>query len=82
MGLGGKVRFGEAWELGRNTLLCRMVHQNMVPLRPGVHCAHVGPRGGGMCVDDKTYVQTVEEGYFTNYPFAVGGNLTGGVVGG
>ena len=32
-----EVRFGEAYELGRNTLLCRSVHQNMVPYRPGVH---------------------------------------------
>ena len=31
------VRFGEAYEYGRNTLLCRMVHQNMVPFRPSVH---------------------------------------------
>lgn len=32
-----EVRFGEAYEFGRNTLVCRMVHQNMVPFRPSVH---------------------------------------------
>ena len=54
-----------------------MVHQNMVPFRPAVHCPHIGPTGGGYCDDDKTYDQTVTQDYFTNYPFAYGGNLTG-----
>ncbi|KAF8866304.1 hypothetical protein BDZ45DRAFT_735581 [Acephala macrosclerotiorum] len=58
------VRFGEAYEAGRNTLLCRMVHQNMVPYRPDVHCPHIGPTGGGMCTDDMTYVSTVNSTYF------------------
>ncbi|KAH8819704.1 hypothetical protein F5884DRAFT_23627 [Xylogone sp. PMI_703] len=62
------VRFGEAYELGRNTLLCRMVHQNMVPYRPGVHCPHIGPSGGGYCTDDMTYDSTVDNNYFTT-PF-------------
>ncbi|RFU29087.1 hypothetical protein B7463_g7214, partial [Scytalidium lignicola] len=62
------VRFGEAYELGRNTLLCRMVHQNMVPYRPGVHCPHIGPSGGGYCTDDMTYDSTVNDNYFTT-PF-------------
>ena len=64
-----QIRFGQAYELGRNTLLCRSVHQNMVPLRPEVHCPHIGKTGGGMCADDKTYAQTVTDGYFTNAPF-------------
>jgi len=64
-----QVRFGEAYELGRNTILCRMVHENMVPFRPEVHCPHIGPTGGGMCVDDSTYAQKVLEPYFTNAPF-------------
>ncbi|KAI4180258.1 MAG: hypothetical protein L6R41_007345 [Letrouitia leprolyta] len=67
--LTGKVRFGEAYELGKNTLLCRMVHQNMVPFRPEVHCPHIGPTGGGYCVDDKDYQMTVMENYFTNSPY-------------
>ena len=63
---------------GRNTLLCRMVHQNMVPLRPAVHCPHIGPSGGGYCVDTPDYAGTVNENYFSNYPFAYGnGSLTG-----
>lgn len=56
-----------------------MVHQNMVPMRPEVHCPHIGPTGGGFCDDKETYAQTVTEKYFTNYPFAYGGNETGGI---
>ena len=56
---------------GRNTLLCRMVHQNMVPFRPEVHCPHIGKTGGGFCNDDKTYPQTVMENFFTNSPFGI-----------
>ena len=63
---------------GRNTLLCRMVHQNMVPLRPAVHCPHIGPSGGGYCVDTPSYADTVGASYFSNFPFAYGnGSLSG-----
>ncbi|KAL8868557.1 MAG: hypothetical protein Q9174_004912 [Haloplaca sp. 1 TL-2023] len=91
--LRGRVRFGEAYELGRNTLLCRMVHQNMVPLRPDIHCPHLGKTGGGYCGDEKGYVETVENvdpsgaRYFTNAPFipwgfqGSGGDLGGGTSG-
>ena len=58
-------RFGKAYELGADTLLCRMLHQSMVPARPQVHCPHIGPSGGGMCVDDYTYRSKVLEPYFT-----------------
>lgn len=55
--------------VGKNTLLCRMVHQNMVPFRPDVHCSHIGPSGGGYCSDDKSYLQTVSENYFERSPY-------------
>ncbi|KAL8723583.1 MAG: hypothetical protein Q9225_000125 [Loekoesia sp. 1 TL-2023] len=67
--LTGEIRFGEAYELGKNTLLCRMVHQNMVAYRPEVHCSHIGKSGGGYCNDDKSYPQTVMENYFTRSPY-------------
>ena len=54
---------------GRNTLLCRMVHQNMIPFRPEVHCPHIGKTGGGYCVDDLTYGGVVTSNPFTNSPF-------------
>lgn len=62
-----------------------MVHQNMVPYRPEVHCPHIGKAGGGYCVDDKGYVETVNEEFFTNSPYvpygfrAEGGNITAGI---
>lgn len=66
------------WVTGRNTVLCRMVHQNMVPLRPAVHCPHIGPSGGGYCVDTPSYAETVGANYFSNYKFAYGnGSLEG-----
>lgn len=46
-----------------------MVHQNMVPIRPDVHCSHIGKTGGGSCGDEKGYVQTVSENYFERSPY-------------
>ncbi|KAI8822012.1 uncharacterized protein EV422DRAFT_495256 [Fimicolochytrium jonesii] len=46
-----QIRFGTAYEGGQNTLWCRTVHQQMVPLAPEVHCPHIGKTGGGQCTD-------------------------------
>ncbi|KAL8825588.1 MAG: hypothetical protein Q9191_004321 [Dirinaria sp. TL-2023a] len=43
--------------------------ENMVPLRPTVHCPHIGPTGGGYCADDLSYAETVTRDYFTNAPY-------------
>ncbi|PYI07349.1 hypothetical protein BO78DRAFT_91510 [Aspergillus sclerotiicarbonarius CBS 121057] len=59
-----QIRFGQPYEMGRNTLLCREVHDNMVRYNPDVHCAHIGPTGGDYCVDDQTYEGVVLERYF------------------
>ena len=68
------IRFGKSYELGRNTLLCREVHEHMVQYRPDVHCPHIGPTGGGYCVDDMNYEQTVLQKYFDDswIPFGYG----------
>jgi hypothetical protein len=66
-----KIRFGQAWEMGRDTLLCRMVHQNMLVYRPDVHCPHIGPSGGNMCVDSDTYVGRVLQNDFIGGSFLV-----------
>ncbi|KAJ3020700.1 hypothetical protein HKX48_000364 [Thoreauomyces humboldtii] len=42
---------GEAWQAGQNDVLCRAIHQQMVPIRPAEHCPHIGPTGGGMCIN-------------------------------
>ncbi|KAF7594352.1 hypothetical protein BBP40_009587 [Aspergillus hancockii] len=67
-----ETRFGKPYELGRDTLLCREVHKHMVQYRPKEHCPHIGPSGGDMCVDDKSYVQTVTEAYFNQSWIAYG----------
>jgi hypothetical protein len=68
------ICFGKSYELGRNTLLCREVHEHMVQFHPDVHCPHIGPTGGGYCVDDMTYGQTVLQKYFDDswVPFGYG----------
>lgn len=70
-------RFGKAYELGGDTLLCRMVHENMVHLRPEVHCPHIGPTGGGMCVDDLQYAERVLQEYYTHAPMVPSGYESG-----
>jgi hypothetical protein len=68
--------FGTAYQLGQNTSSCRTIHQNMVPLRPEVHCPHIGPyrtqvgeakgrTGGSQCVP-RDYVQVTTQKYFFN----------------
>ena len=69
----GSTRFGESYEAGRDTILCRSIHQNMVPFRPQVHCPHIGKSGGGMCTDDITYQGTVDSSYFANGTFIPNG---------
>ena len=73
-----KIRFGTSYELGRNTLLCRSIHEQMLKYRPSVHCSHVGPTGGGKCVDDQTYFDKVLQNYFKNAPW-IPSQLTGGL---
>lgn len=46
-----------------------MVHQNMVPFRPSVHCSHIGKSGGGYCTDNTNYTGTVNQDFYTNSPF-------------
>ncbi|KAJ7476686.1 hypothetical protein FB451DRAFT_1087339 [Mycena latifolia] len=41
-------RLDEAW--GDN-VVCRSIHVLLTKIRPEVHCPHVGPTGGGKCID-------------------------------
>ncbi|ORX85569.1 hypothetical protein K493DRAFT_326727 [Basidiobolus meristosporus CBS 931.73] len=56
-----KVPLGSPDEMGGNNVLCRVIHVNMIPYRPGFHCPHIGPTGGGMCIN------RVYEDYFKSY---------------
>ncbi|KAE9362654.1 hypothetical protein N431DRAFT_499308 [Stipitochalara longipes BDJ] len=40
--------YDEAW--GDN-IVCRTIHLVLTQVRPDIHCPHVGPTGGGKCVD-------------------------------
>lgn len=63
MGFMMSIPLGQMYQLGQNTAVCRMLHQEMVPERPSVHCAHIGPSGGDMCVE-RNYTEVTEEVYF------------------
>ncbi|KAL4876207.1 hypothetical protein BJY04DRAFT_147447 [Aspergillus karnatakaensis] len=73
-----EIRFGEAHELGMNTLLCREVHEHMVQYRPAQHCPHIGPSGGSYCVDDRGYGDVVTERYFREGFIPFGGGVSQG----
>ncbi|KAF2014028.1 hypothetical protein BU24DRAFT_425032 [Aaosphaeria arxii CBS 175.79] len=64
-----EIRMGQSFELGRNTLLCRNMHEIMLKYRPDVHCPHVGRSGGGMCDDNTSYFKRVQEKYYTISPW-------------
>ncbi|EKG17648.1 hypothetical protein MPH_05097 [Macrophomina phaseolina MS6] len=43
--------FGTFDEVWGDNIVCRMIHVILTVIRPDIHCAHVGPTGGGKCVD-------------------------------
>jgi hypothetical protein len=65
------IRVGQSFELGMNMLMCRSVHELMVPYRPEVHCSHIGPSGGGECDDTMTYADKVGDRLNANSPWIV-----------
>ncbi|KAK6523077.1 hypothetical protein TWF281_002500 [Arthrobotrys megalospora] len=46
-----KKSFGTFDKLWSNSVTCRTVHLILAEVDPDVHCPHVGPTGGGKCVD-------------------------------
>ncbi|KAJ7461169.1 hypothetical protein FB451DRAFT_1562986 [Mycena latifolia] len=48
--LAGKP-FGRPDETWGDNVVCRSVHVLLTKIRPEVHCPHVGPTGGGKCID-------------------------------
>ncbi|KAL7424715.1 hypothetical protein Q5752_000399 [Cryptotrichosporon argae] len=59
------IALGEFYRMGENNLLCRNLHVPMLPFRPSVHCPHVGPTGGDMCID-RNYTEVVLQSHFPN----------------
>ncbi|WWD09406.1 hypothetical protein V865_007529 [Kwoniella europaea PYCC6329] len=54
---------GEWYRMGEDNLVCRHLHVPMLPLRPSVHCPHIGPSGGDMCIA-RDYKQVVMDSHF------------------
>ena len=49
--LTNNVSYGSFDRGDQGNTVCRAIHTNFVPLLPSIHCPHVGPTGGGKCVD-------------------------------
>ncbi|KAF8590887.1 hypothetical protein K439DRAFT_1611550 [Ramaria rubella] len=58
-----KRPFGEVWQAGQDTGMCRYMHKGMVRYRPQVHCVHIGPSGGDMC-NQRDYISEVHSSPF------------------
>ncbi|KAK4124424.1 hypothetical protein N657DRAFT_655665 [Parathielavia appendiculata] len=43
--------YGSYDEVWGDNIVCRSIHLVLTQVRPDVHCPHVGPTGGGKCVD-------------------------------
>ncbi|KAK4184945.1 hypothetical protein QBC35DRAFT_33665 [Podospora australis] len=46
-----KKNYGSYDEAWGDNIVCRTIHLVLTQVRPDVHCPHVGPTGGGKCVD-------------------------------
>ena len=57
------VPYGTFDRANSNTIVCRILHSHLSTYNPAVHCPHVSPSGGQMCID-WSY-----ESYFTNNNF-------------
>lgn len=64
---------GKVYEWGGDSAMCRYIHKGMIPYRPGVHCPHIGPSGGGMCIKRNYINETTQNLYpFPFLPLALG----------
>ncbi|KAK0212306.1 hypothetical protein DFS33DRAFT_1376811 [Desarmillaria ectypa] len=61
--LANEVPFEEAWQGGQNTTI--YIHKNIIKLRPEVHCPHISPSGGDVCIP-RSYENVTEEFPFTS----------------
>ncbi|KAJ6478540.1 hypothetical protein C8R47DRAFT_1138738 [Mycena vitilis] len=68
-----QVPFGDIWQAGQNTGICRYLHAAMVPRRPTVHCAHIGPTGGDMCTEKSYFDVVLNDGFSQQFIDLPGG---------
>ena len=45
------IDVGTFYNIMSNTHKCRVLHSILTTLNPDIHCPHIGPTGGGACVD-------------------------------
>jgi len=57
------VPFGKVYEWGGDSAMCRYIHKGMIKYRPDVHCPHIGPSGGGMCIKRDYVNETTQKLY-------------------
>lgn len=57
--------FGHYDDIWGDNVICRSIHLLLTITRPDIHCPHVGPDGGGKCID-KSYADKYinDEGIF------------------
>jgi len=55
LGFLAKTRIGDGNLMSSNTVACRQLHAILAQLRPDIHCPHIGPTGGGKCIDQDWY---------------------------
>ncbi|TVY60794.1 hypothetical protein LSUE1_G008135 [Lachnellula suecica] len=53
--------YGSYDETWGDNVVCRAVHAQLTPLRPEVHCPHVGPTGGAKCA-----AESYDDAYFAS----------------
>ncbi|KAJ7500100.1 hypothetical protein FB451DRAFT_1207483 [Mycena latifolia] len=70
-----QIPFGDIWQAGQNTGICRYLHAAMLSRRPAVHCPHIGPSGGDMCTE-KSYFDVVLDDGFSQKFIDLPGGLT------
>ncbi|KAL8845241.1 MAG: hypothetical protein Q9176_000409 [Flavoplaca citrina] len=43
--------FGDGDNIWADSVTCRHIHLLLTRIRPDIHCSHIGPTGGGKCID-------------------------------
>ncbi len=55
---------GQGDDVNQDTLVCRALHNTLVPIAPEIHCAHISAGGGGKCTEH-TYEEMIAEDFST-----------------
>eukprot|EP01125_Pyxidicula_operculata_P002392 TRINITY_DN1226_c0_g1_i1.p1 TRINITY_DN1226_c0_g1~~TRINITY_DN1226_c0_g1_i1.p1 ORF type:complete len:383 (-),score=45.80 TRINITY_DN1226_c0_g1_i1:22-1170(-) len=67
--------FGEPDVEVGNNVICRRRHATLTVVNPDTHCVHVGPSGGGQCIDTPTSDLYVPYAPFVSDPYRISGGF-------